>query len=73
MPRQLTLMMKVGIMYKFVTFKDWQDNYSVDYPYARSNPEKTEVVISCPDGNLTKSETEKRIADTWTPEVFEGP
>ena len=33
-------------MYKFVTYKEWEDSYKEDHPFARSNPEKTEVVLT---------------------------
>ena len=70
MQRYLTVRRRVGMQYrgyKFITYADWEANYTGDYPNARSNQDKTEVVLSCLDGvgTLTKEEAAYLIELNW--------
>ena len=53
--------------YRFITYVDWEANYIESYPNARSNEAKTEVVLSCLDGEgtLTKEEAAYLIELNW--------
>ena len=33
-------------MYKFITYKEWEDFHKESHPHARANQEKTEVVLT---------------------------
>ena len=54
--------------YKFIPYFIWENDFNSEYPNARSNVEKTEVVLSClhNDGTHTKEQATKYIKDNWT-------
>ena len=53
--------------YKIVTYSNWFKNYKKQYPNARHNTDKDEVVLSCNDGTgtLTLEDVAQHIADNW--------
>lgn len=55
-------------MYKFISYSDWLDNYSKDYPNARCNIERTEVVLSCKfgEGDTIREAALLYIDTNWT-------
>jgi len=72
MVHPLTLTTQGGMkVYKFISYQDWLDNYQVNYPNARANAEKTEVVLSCNDhspGCITHEQALEYIKQNWTQE-----
>ena len=54
--------------YKFITYEEGENDFKSGYPNARSNEEKTEVVISClsGDGTHSKRGAIAHINNNWT-------
>ena len=60
-------------MYKFITYKEWEDSYQESHPNARTNQAKTEVVLSInecdhvePEHCVSTEEAHRRVY-AWAP------